>query len=97
MFDPIAPVLIALMTAGLKEFSEKVLKRPLDASASASIVVIVGALIYFGNGIAPLLPADVLPALSRLITLVVAVASAFGVHAAIKGAANALRNIAFRL
>jgi hypothetical protein len=84
MFDPLQPILIVLVTAGLKEFCEKVLGIQLDAKLSALVASVVGALVLYANGFAALLPAQWLPAVGAAVALLVAIASAFGIHATIK-------------
>jgi hypothetical protein len=84
MFDPLKTILAVLLTAGLKEFYDKVLHQPLDANASAAIVVLVNALLLFADGIANLLPATWTPVLGAAVSLIVAIGASFGIHAVYK-------------
>ncbi|MFH0938950.1 MAG: hypothetical protein V1899_06690, partial [Planctomycetota bacterium] len=84
MFDPIQPILIFLITAGLKEFFEKVLEIPFNSGWSAVIVAIIGALVLSANALAASIPPEWLPAVAAGVTLIVAIASAFGIHATVK-------------
>lgn len=84
MFDPLTPILVFLITAGVKEFCQKVLGKPVPAEASAVIAAFVAALVLFANQLGALLPADWTAVVAQIVTLVVLIASAFGVHATAK-------------
>jgi hypothetical protein len=84
MFDPLQPILIFLITAGVKEFFEKVLHQAVPSLTSALIATLVGALILSADQLAPLIPSTWLPVAQAIVQLVVLVASAFGIHAAVK-------------
>lgn len=84
MFDPLAPILMFLITAGVKDFAVRVLNRPFGSTESAVIAAFVGAFILFANSLGTLLPAEHLPFVSQLVTLIVTVASGFGIHATAK-------------
>ena len=84
MFEPLVPVLVFLITAGVKNFFDRVLGKPLGSAESAIIAAFVAALIVFGNAVVVLLPPAALPALTVAIQLLVLIASAFGVHATAK-------------
>jgi hypothetical protein len=84
MFDPLTPILIYLITAGAKEFCYRVLGIELPASASALIASVIGAFVVFANGFAAQIPAAWLPTVGAIVALLVAIASAFGIHATVK-------------
>lgn len=84
MFDPLQPILIFLVTAGLKDFFARVLKRELDSATSALVASLIAALVLWANGFAALIPPQWLPIIGAIVALLVAIASAFGIHATVK-------------
>jgi hypothetical protein len=84
MFDPLTPILVFLVTAGVKEFFSRVLGKELDAGTSALIATVIAAFIVYANEIARLLPVAWLPIVGAIVALLVAIASAFGIHATVK-------------
>lgn len=84
MFDPLAPILVFLITAGIKEFFERVLDQPVPSQASAIIAAFVAAATLFANQVGALLPNNLVPIVAQIVTLIVMIASAFGIHATAK-------------
>ena len=85
LFDPLIPILTVLIVAGVKEFFDKVLKRPLPSGESAVLATLVLALVAFADTLSAALPAAAVPAIAAFVTFVVALATAFGLHAVAKG------------
>ncbi len=85
LFDPLIPILTVLIVAGVKEFFDKVLKRPLPSGESAVLATLVLALVTFADQMATALPQVYVPVIAAFVTFVVALATAFGIHAVAKG------------
>jgi hypothetical protein len=88
MFDPLTPILVFLITAGVKEFCDKVLGRPVPSEASAIVAAFVAALVLFANALGALIPANWTAVVAQIVTLIVMIASAFGIHATVKSFAK---------
>lgn len=81
MFDPLVPIVTFLVTAGIKEFAEKVLKQEYNSNWSAVTAAVIAAGLLLANSLGALLPKEWLPVVGQIVQFVVLVASAFGIHA----------------
>lgn len=80
MFDPLlAPVLIYLVTAGIKSIFGGI-----NGRASMIVAAAVGALLVFGESVIGGLGSDAAAAVTALVELLLVIASGYGLHDVVK-------------
>jgi len=84
MFDLLVPVLIFLLTAGIKEFFARVLSKEVPPVASVVIAAFVSFVVIFANALGGLIPAAQLALVGQIVAAIVAMFGAFGVRATVR-------------
>jgi len=84
MFDLLVPVLIFLLTAGIKEFFARVLSKEVPPVASVVIAAGVSFVVIFANALGGLIPAAQLALVGQIVAAIVAMFGAFGVRATVR-------------